>query len=192
MGRDICQEVGKGRGRQSRCDGRCREMRGAQHRAFGKVVDSSAGIEGPVPGKARPRVEKKLGADRPASGTGSWGRAHRGRRSWRPVSSNLGDGLRRHRGHRGPEESQRDRTGAGRKQHGRRGRKKKKARWAPEAETCGKVRVVRNSPVMSRCAGQVGRKVLGERGEKEGHNELKGPIGLPGGQRNLNLEMGPR
>lgn len=45
---------------------------------------------------------------------------------------------------------------------------------------------------MSRCAGQVGRKVLGERGEKEGHNELKGSIGLPGGQRNLNLEMGPR
>lgn len=25
--------------------------------------------------------------------------------------ANLGDGLRRHRGHRGPEESQRDRTG---------------------------------------------------------------------------------
>lgn len=35
----------------------------------------------------------------------------------------------------------------------------------------------------------MGRKVLGERGEKEGHTELKGPVGLPGGQRSLKLDM---
>lgn len=31
---------------------------------------------------------------------------------------------------------------------------------------------------------------MGEWGEKEGHTELKGPVGLPGGQRSLKLDMG--